>query len=602
MSRSSAEFLILHVDDDSQLLDLSAEFLTREDERLVVETVTDPEAAADSVETTEYDAIVSDYQMPGLTGLELLERIRQQGHELPFIIFTGEGREAVAIEALNLGADRYLQKGGDPASQYRVLATAIVDEIEHRSAKTSLQENKEKYAGVYENAPLSFVIWNQEGAVVDWNDRAERLFGWSAEEARGRQLGNLLIPPGEADTLESLSRPLFTDGVPTQRAFENVTKAGGRVTCRWYNTPLENSESGVTEVMSMILDITDSRQRKTKLQEYATAVEESDDSIYMLDTNGKYVFANSEHLSRLVADDKITRADESEVAGRQYVDIHTGPDATRITEILHEVVGSGEPKTEEYEFQTEDSWSYRTYSPVTDPKTGESAGVVVISKDITQRKRMEERETFLSSLLRHDVKNKIHTADGYLELVSREECPPEAMDHLDTATRALSGSLELIEKISTLSELAQQNPVACELHQVLSGVLDTYETQAADEGVDLDYDGCEGTVQGGPLLEALFGNLVGNALTHANADSIEIRCRREGDEYVVVVADDGEGLPTETATTLLEQGVSKGQSAGTGLGLYLVSEIAESYGGQVSLDSSAAGGLRVTVRLQANNV
>ncbi|MFW6321817.1 MAG: response regulator, partial [Halohasta sp.] len=274
---------------------LSERFLTQEDDRLTVETTTDPEAAVERIDADDYDAIISDYQMPGMTGIELLEHVRElSGPDLPFLLFTGEECEEVAIEALNLGADRYLLKDGDPARQYSALTDALLAEIEHANARTSLRENR------------------------------------------------------------------------------------------------------------------------ATLQEYATAVEASDDSIYMLDPDGNYVFANGEHLSRLAADGKIARADESEVAGRAYVTIHAGVDAERLGGILEEVAESGEAKTEEYEFRTEDTWSYRTYSPVVDPHTDETLGVVVISKDITEHKRLAEREAFLSSLLRHDVKNKLHTADGYL--------------------------------------------------------------------------------------------------------------------------------------------------------------------------------------------
>jgi len=598
MSRLTDEFLILHVDDDSRLLALSERVLPEENDQLSVETMTDPKAAAEAVANTDYDAIISEYEMPGMTGTELLEHVRQEvGDGLPFILFTGEGCEAVAIEALNLGADRYLQKGDDPLAQYTVLTDVVLHEIEHTNAKTNLQENTKKYAGVYENAPLAFVIWNEAG-VVDWNERAEELFGWSREAACGAQLDELVVPPQKAESFEALSESLFTDGTPTEQVLDNVTQTGTRRVCHWYNTPLQNANNEVTEVMSMILDITGSRERKAALKEYDTAVEASDDSIYMLDTDGQYVFANSEHLNRLAADGKIERADEAEVAGRKYAAIHAGPDADRLTDILHSVVKSGKPKTEEYEFQTEDQWSYRTYSPVTDPETDESLGVVVISKDITQRKRMAERETFLSSLLRHDIKNKIHTADGYLELINEHDWPPETKDHLNTATRALSDSLELIDQISTLSELAQEEVGVWDLKAVLDDVVDSYASQAAAEGVELSYEGCEGSVRGGPLLEALFGNLITNALKHSNAETIEISCRCDGDEHVIVVADDGEGLPTETASRLLEQGVSEGESAGTGLGLYLVSEIAESYDGRVSLEDSEAGGLRVSVYLQ----
>ena len=67
----------------------------------------------------DYEVIVSDYQMPGMNGIEFLKRLRSQLGHIPFILFTGRGREEVAIEALNCGADFYLQKGGDPFRQVR---------------------------------------------------------------------------------------------------------------------------------------------------------------------------------------------------------------------------------------------------------------------------------------------------------------------------------------------------------------------------------------------------------------------------------------------------------------------------------------------------
>ncbi len=469
MSRITDEFRILHVDDDPALVALSAELLPQAESRLTVETMTDPTEAAAAIAETRYDAVVTDYLMPELSGLELLEKIRETC-ELPVIIFTGEGREDVASEALTLGANRYLQKGGDPSTQYDVLADALVHEIEHARAKTSLQQ-------------------------------------------------------------------------------------------------------------------------------YATAVESSDDSIYMLDTDGAYVFANAEHLSRLAADGKIGAVDETEVVGRQYSAIHTDRDNDHITDTLQTALERGEAITEEYGFETEDSWSYRTYSPVFDPESDDPLGVVVISKDITQRKRMEDHEAFLHSLLRHDVKNKVHAAHGYLELAEEHAIPTDAAEYLSTASRLLDDSMELIEKVGTLTELTQQDPEPWELHTVVSSVVDSYRSRAESAGIELSYDGCEGQVLGGPLLEALFGNLVENALRHANAETITVDCWRDDEMYVVTVEDDGDGLAAESTESVFQEGVSAGETAGTGLGLYLVGEIIESYGGSISLDED--NGLRVTVRLQA---
>ena len=75
--------------------------------------------------TERYDAIISDYQMPEMDGITFLKELKASGNTTPFIIFTGRGREEVAIEALNEGADFYLQKGGEPKSQFAELAHKI---------------------------------------------------------------------------------------------------------------------------------------------------------------------------------------------------------------------------------------------------------------------------------------------------------------------------------------------------------------------------------------------------------------------------------------------------------------------------------------------
>ena len=68
--------------------------------------------------TKNYDVIVSDYQMPDMDGIELLKHLRASGNDIPFIIFTGRSHEQAVIEALNNGADFYLQKGNEPKIQF----------------------------------------------------------------------------------------------------------------------------------------------------------------------------------------------------------------------------------------------------------------------------------------------------------------------------------------------------------------------------------------------------------------------------------------------------------------------------------------------------
>ncbi|MEF8875053.1 MAG: response regulator, partial [Candidatus Thermoplasmatota archaeon] len=154
---------VLLVDDESGFLDQAEIFLEKEDERLDVNVVISPEKALRLVEEETFDVIVSDYQMPDMDGLEFLEEVREEREsDIPFIIFTGKGREEVAMEALNLGADRYLQKGGDPKAQFGVLADAITQGARHyktekmrKEKKKELKDLKDEYETILKNVQNS---------------------------------------------------------------------------------------------------------------------------------------------------------------------------------------------------------------------------------------------------------------------------------------------------------------------------------------------------------------------------------------------------------------------------------------------------------------
>lgn len=103
----SGEIRVLHVDDEPDFVDLTARYLEREAEALSVDTETDVEAALDRFEAERFDCVVSDYQMPGMDGLALLERLRERGDDVPFIIFTGKGREEVEITESRDGGARF---------------------------------------------------------------------------------------------------------------------------------------------------------------------------------------------------------------------------------------------------------------------------------------------------------------------------------------------------------------------------------------------------------------------------------------------------------------------------------------------------------------
>ena len=115
---------VLVVDDDPDLLETSARFLERESSRIEVTTERRPDAVPGRLRENTLDCLVSDYQMPGMDGLALLDAVRETHPDLPFVLFTARDIEQIASDASSNGVDEYVQKRCD-REQYRTLAHYI---------------------------------------------------------------------------------------------------------------------------------------------------------------------------------------------------------------------------------------------------------------------------------------------------------------------------------------------------------------------------------------------------------------------------------------------------------------------------------------------
>ncbi|OLS25193.1 MAG: Response regulator SaeR [Candidatus Heimdallarchaeota archaeon LC_3] len=125
---------VLHVDDDENFLEMTQIFIKKIDKPIRIDITTSPEKALYKLRETEYDIIISDYLMPNMNGLTLLKEIRKIDQEIPFVMLTGRGREEIAIEAINLGADYYLQKGIGIDSLFAELNNIIIKITQRKDA------------------------------------------------------------------------------------------------------------------------------------------------------------------------------------------------------------------------------------------------------------------------------------------------------------------------------------------------------------------------------------------------------------------------------------------------------------------------------------
>lgn len=119
---------VLLVDDDPLFLELSKTFLEVFHD-ITSDTVNSAREALQRLENDSYDVVISDYDMPVMDGITLLKTIRDKRINIPFILFTGVGREELMHQAIENGASSFIEKIGDPRAQYSELSKRILQVV-----------------------------------------------------------------------------------------------------------------------------------------------------------------------------------------------------------------------------------------------------------------------------------------------------------------------------------------------------------------------------------------------------------------------------------------------------------------------------------------
>ena len=164
---------VLFVDDELVLLDIGRLFLERAGD-FVVTGSDSGQKAVTLLSKNTYDVIIADFEMPGMNGIDLLKIVRDKYGDIPFILFTGRGREDVARDAINIGADFYVQKGGDPRIQFEDIAHKVEKVVERRRALQAIKASEQRFYDIINFLPDATFAISTNGAIIAWNREIER--------------------------------------------------------------------------------------------------------------------------------------------------------------------------------------------------------------------------------------------------------------------------------------------------------------------------------------------------------------------------------------------------------------------------------------------
>ncbi len=279
---------VLYVDDEPGLLGIGKVFLERYDKAFTVDTLTSASEALTQLNRECYDVIISDYQMPEMDGITFLKRLKASGNTTPFIIFTGRGREEVVIEAINEGADFYLQKGGEPKAQFAELSNKIRYAVTKRRAEEALRQREHDFTSLVENATDMIVRFDTSLRYIYCNPVFERLMGVLLPQIRGKTPLESATSPEWNRFIEASLRWTLEIGKEQEVELLVPTTSGKRFLLTRI-VPEHDVSGSIISLLATTRDITDRKLVEEALREnevkFKTLFETATDALFMMDAS-----------------------------------------------------------------------------------------------------------------------------------------------------------------------------------------------------------------------------------------------------------------------------------------------------------------------------
>ncbi len=606
---------VLYVDDEPELLELGKIFLEQQG-ILVIDTAISAQQALLILERYPYDAVISDYQMPEMDGLSLLKQIRRKYDDLPFILFTGKGREEIVIEALNNGADFYLQKGGDPKAQFIELHHKILQAVKRKDSEEKILFFNRIYAILSSvNAAILRIQSKNDllreicaiavgqgkfsRAWIGMIDRKrESVFPVACSGYKDQCLGPVRLSITGLPSAEQASADVATRSMSI---VQNDIGEGG-ITSEYHSTaafPIwKNSEVigtfqlyafephffGSDEIrmleqvcsdISYALDRIDTEEQKMKTEQ---ALQESEEKFRILVEEslvGVYIIKGDRFIHVNPRFAEVIGYSREEIINNLKVQDIVSPESRKMVADNLQMRLSGDLKSLHYSLKVRRKDGTDLDVEVAGTRTQYHGEPIVIGTvmNISERKQADKKIllahrklALLNNLTRHDIANRLTVLRGRLKLIRKRYNDPELLLQLAKVDDAGRDIYRYLETARLYQEIGMSTPRWQDVREMISR-----EITHADQpslNISLQLAGLE--IYADPLCNRVFVNLLDNTLRHGGSvTEIRVSYHRSNGGVTIVWEDNGVGIPADLKEKIFEQGYG----SNTGMGLFLCREI-----------------------------
>ncbi|MBE9512805.1 MAG: PAS domain S-box protein [Chloroflexi bacterium] len=488
---------------------------------------------------------------------------------------------------------------------------AIARDITERKRVEEQTKQLQKYLQLQvDRMPIGLIVWDTEFRVQSWNPAAERIFGFTAEEASRKHPHDLIVPKEAQPHVENIWRRLLKGDTTAHSINENTTKDNRTIICEWSNTPLKNDDGTVVGVLSMVQDITERKRAEEALkraaEEWRATIDSITDLVSIHSSNFKLVRVNKAYADACKMKPK-------ELIGKTCYEVLHGrkecmPDCPH-----RKTLETKKPVTAEIFEPRLGSYLEVTTSPIFNEK-GDVVASVHVARDITDRKRIDEQLIItdrlasvgeLASGIAHELNNPLTSVIGFSQLLLDKDIPDEIKEDVNIIFNEARRSAAVVKNLLTFARKHTPVKQPVNINSIIEKVLElrAYEQKVSNIQVNTRFAPDLPEVMGDYFqLQQVFLNITINAeyfmIEAHNRGTLTITTEKVGDIVRASFADDGPGIAPENLGHLFDPFfTTKEVGKGTGLGLSICHGIITEHGGRIYAESELGRGATFIMEL-----